>query len=194
VGSVLDRLPASGIIEPAVPVRDSLYLALLDRLAVSGAAWHPGRRGDTWTQDGVRFTILHPDTAWSGWGEDLNEDSVVLLVEYGRFRALLTGDAGRPVEARLRNRIGHVDLLKAGHHGSRTATTSEWLRELSPRAVLVSVGINRYGHPAPETLQRIAASGAELWRTDRDGTVEVQTDGRTVWLRSDGRSRKFDVP
>lgn len=193
VGSVLDRLSASGVIEPAVPVRDSLYLALLDRLAVSGVAWHPGRRGDAWTQDGVRFTILHPDTAWSGWGEDLNEDSVVLLVEYGGFRALLTGDAGRPVEARLRNRIGRVDVLKAGHHGSRTATGADWLRELSPRAVVVSVGVNRYGHPAPEALQRIAASGAELWRTDRDGTVEVRTDGRTVWMRGEGRSRKFDV-
>ncbi len=193
VGSVLDRVPATGIVEPAVPVRDSLYLALLDRLSASGAAWHPGRRGDAWTLDGVRFAVVHPDTAWSGWGESLNEDSVVLLVEYGDFRAVLTGDAGLPVEARLRGRVGRVHVLKAGHHGSRTATGTAWLTELAPRAVVVSVGINRYGHPAPETLRRIAASGAELWRTDRDGTVEVRTDGRTVWMRGEGRRQTFSV-
>jgi len=59
--------------------------------------------------------------------------------------------------------------------------------------VVVSVGINRYGHPAPDALRRIAASGAELWRTDRDGTVEARTDGRTVWMRGDGRRRTFSV-
>lgn len=193
VGSVLGRLPASGVIEPAVPVRDSLYLALLDRVAGSGTAWRPGRRGDAWTLDGVRFTVLHPDTTWSGWGEDLNEDSVVLLVEFGGFRAVLTGDAGLPVEARLRGRVGRVDLLKAGHHGSRTATGAAWLAELAPRAVVVSVGVNRYGHPAPEALRRIAAGGAELWRTDRDGTVEVRTDGRQVRMTGEGRHRAFRV-
>ena len=193
LGSVLDRLPARGIIEPGVPVRDSLYLAMLDRAGATGAAWHPARRGESWSLDDTRFTIVHPDTTWPGWGEDLNEDSVVLLVEYGRFRAVFSGDAGVPVEARLRGRIGKVDLLKAGHHGSRTATGDTWLRELDPTAVVVSVGINRYGHPSPDALRRIAASGAELWRTDRDGTVEVRTDGRTVWMQGDDRRRTFTV-
>jgi competence protein ComEC len=193
LGSVLERVPVSGIIEPGVPVRDSLYLAMLDRVEASGAAWHPGRRGDTWMTDGVRFSILHPDTAWAGWGEDLNEDSVVLLVEYGRFRALFTGDAGAPVETLLRGRIGKVDLLKVAHHGSRTATGEALLRELDPTAAVVSVGINRYGHPSPDALRRIAAAGVELWRTDRDGTVEARTDGSTVWMRGDGRRRTFTV-
>ena len=186
-------MPASGIVEPGVPVRDSLYLAMLDRVEATGTAWHPARRGDSWPLDGVRFTILHPDTTWPGWGEDLNEDSVVLLVEYGRFRALFTGDAGTPVESRLRGRVGKVTLLKAGHHGSKTATGDAWLGELDPAAVVVSVGINRYGHPAPDALRRIAASGAALWRTDRDGTVEVRTDGNTVWMRGDDRRRTFTV-
>jgi competence protein ComEC len=193
LGSVLERVPAAGIIEPGLPVRDSIYLAMLDRIESSGTTWHPGRRGEWWTTDGTRFTIVHPDTTWPGWGEDLNEDSVVLLLEYGRFRALFTGDAGMPVEARLRGRIGKVDVLKAGHHGSRTATGDGWLAELDPTAVVVSVGVNRYGHPSPDALRRIAASGAELWRTDRDGTVEVRTDGSTVWMRGDGRRRSFTV-
>lgn len=193
LGSVLDRLPATGVVEPGVPVRDSLYLAMLDRLQAAGTGWHPGRRGDSWTLDGARFSILHPDTTWPGWGEDLNEDSVVLLVEFGRFRALFTGDAGGPVEARLRGRIGKVDLLKVGHHGSKTATGEALLRELDPTAAVVSVGVNLYGHPSPDALRRIAAAGAELWRTDRDGTVEARTDGSTVWMRGEGRRRTFTV-
>jgi competence protein ComEC len=193
VGSVLDRIPARGVIEPGWPVRDSFYLALLDRVEGTGAAWHPGRQGDTWSLDGVRFSVVHPDTAWAGWGEDLNEDSVVLLVEYGRFRAIFTGDAGLPVEMRLRGRIGKVTILKAGHHGSKTASGTEWLRELDPRVVVVSVGINRYGHPSPDALRRIAASGADLWRTDRDGTIEARTDGSTVWMRGGDRRKAFSV-
>jgi competence protein ComEC len=186
-GSLMDRLRPGMALEPAVPVGDSLYLAWLGRMEADGIPWHRSRAGDRWTLDGVDFTVLHPDTAWAGWGEDLNEDSVVLLVEYGAFRALLTGDAGLPVEQRLRRRVGPVDLLKAGHHGSRTATGQEWLAELAPAAVVVSVGRNRYGHPAPPTLARIAAIRAVLWRTDREGTVTVRTDGHRVVI--DGRSR-----
>jgi competence protein ComEC len=194
VGSVLDRLPADDLIEPAVPVPDSLYLALLDRADAGGVRWHPGRAGDRWEVDGVRFRLLHPDTTWAGWREDLNEDSLVLLVEYGSFRAVFAGDAGLPVEARLRGRVGHVDLLKAGHHGARAATGAAWLAELTPRAVLISVGLhNRYGHPSPPTLARIAAAGAELWRTDRDGTVSVRTDGHHVAVWAKGRTQEYDI-
>ena len=195
VGSVLDRLPVDDLIEPAVPVPDSLYLALLDRVAAGGIRWHPGRAGDRWEVDGVRFRLLHPDTTWTGWREDLNEDSLVLLLEYGSFRALFAGDAGLPVEARLRGRVGHVDLLKAGHHGARAATGDAWLAELSPRAVVISVGRrNRYGHPSPPTLDRIATARAELWRTDRDGTVSVRTDGRHVAVWAGDRKQQYDIP
>ena len=191
VASVLRRLPASTVLEPAVPVSDSLYLAFLDEVEAGGARWLPARRGDAWSLDGVRFQVVHPDTTWPGWGEDLNEDSVVLLVEYGRFRALFTGDVGFPVEVRLRGRLGRVHVLKAGHHGSRTATGDRWLAELKPVIVVASVGQNRYGHPSPDMLGRVRASGAALWRTDDDGTVAVRTDGRRVVVRAEKRRQEF---
>lgn len=189
----MDRLLPGLAVEPAVPVSDSLYLAFLDRLEADAVPWHRGRAGDRWILDGVGFTVLHPDTAWTGWGEDLNEDSVVLLIEYRDFRALLTGDAGLPVERRLRGRVGHVDVLKAGHHGSRTATGEQWLSELAPEAVVVSVGRNRYGHPAPPTLARIAAARAALWRTDREGTITVRTDGNRVRIEGRTRHQEFEA-
>jgi competence protein ComEC len=119
----------------------------------------------------------------------VNEDSLVLLVEFGRFRALFAGDAGFRAEARMQARprrpIGPVDLLKVGHHGSRGSTGDTWLGELRPRAAVVSVGLNSYGHPTPEALGRLARHGVPLWRTDLDGTITVSTDGRV--MRISGR-------
>jgi len=94
VASVLDRFDAQIVMEPGERVADPLYYAFLDELAAGGIRWHIGHRDERFVLDGVAFTVLHPDPAWHGWGEDVNEDSLVLLVEYGAFQALLAGDAG----------------------------------------------------------------------------------------------------
>lgn len=193
VDGVLDRVGATVVLEPASLVPDSLYLAFLSRLELERVPWHPGRAGDRWEMDGVTFRVIHPDTSWAGWGEDLNEDSLVLLVEFGAFRAVLAGDAGLPAERRLRGRVGRVDVLKAGHHGSRTATGQAWLSELSPAAVVMSVGRNTYGHPDPGVVARVVAAGAALWRTDRQGTVTVRTDGRTVRITGRRGTQEFEA-
>jgi competence protein ComEC len=84
-----------------------------------------------------------------------------------------------------------VDLLKVGHHGSATASSDAWLSELSPWAAVISVGRgNRYGHPNPATLERLQRHGAGIWRTDRDGTITVTTDGRRIVIA--GRDRQAE--
>ncbi|MGH7631458.1 MAG: DNA internalization-related competence protein ComEC/Rec2, partial [Gemmatimonadales bacterium] len=191
--AVLDRFPAAVILEPGAMFDDAGYARFLGDVAAAGMPWRPGRPGDTFTLDGVRFTLLHPDTAWAGWGEDLNEDSLILTVEYGGFRALFAGDAGHAAEEHLRGRIGRVSVLKVGHHGSRGSTGAAWLAELRPRVAVVSVGGNTYGHPAPETLARLARQGVELRRTDRDGTVSVLTDGATMTVGSKGRETSHNL-
>ena len=193
-GAVLRSMPVGTVVEPATPGADSTYRELLGVVGRSGAAWDAARRGEEFVVDSVRFTILHPDTAWNGWGADLNDDSVVLLVRYGGFRAIFMGDAGEAPEAALRGRVGQVDLLKVGHHGSRTASGAQWLRELSPRVAVLSVGShNRYGHPSPDAMQRLGAQHATIWRTDQEGTVTVITDGRHVQVRGRLRRYEFDV-
>jgi competence protein ComEC len=192
--AVLDRFPADLVLEPGVFFDDPGYARFLGEVAAAGLAWRPGRPGDSFILDGVRFSLLHPDTAWSGWGEDLNEDSLVLLVEYGRFRALFSGDAGLPAERHLAGRIGRVNVLKVGHHGSRGSTGAAWLAELRPQVAVVSVGLNKYGHPAPETLARLARANPDLRRTDRDGTVTVVTDGATMAVSSRGRETEYHLP
>jgi len=184
IPAVLDRLPTAEVLDPAALTDDPLYTSFLSQVEELEAAWVPARRGAGFDLDGVRFRVLHPDTLWAGWGTDLNEDSIVLLVEYGRFQALLGGDAGLPVEAALRGRVGPIEVLKVGHHGSRGATGETWLRELQPITAVISVGENRYGHPSPEALGRLAAAGVEIWRTDREGTVSIFTDGDSFTVRA----------
>ncbi|HYL30836.1 MAG TPA: DNA internalization-related competence protein ComEC/Rec2 [Gemmatimonadales bacterium] len=186
--AVLDRFRTGLVIEPGRPFADPAYYRFLDEVAADGVPWHPGRPGDRFVLDGVAFTLLHPDTAWPGLGDDLNEDSLVLLVEFGSFRALFPGDAGFAAEAWLRGRVGPVSLLKVGHHGSRGSTGDAWLDELAPRAAVISVGRNNYGHPAAETLRRLDARGTDVRRTDRDGEIHVATDGATMTVRSKARA------
>jgi competence protein ComEC len=192
--ALLERLPVSVAVEPEAPISEAAYFHFLEALGASRTHWVAGRPGLEFELDSVRFRVLHPDTAWGGWSADVNDDSVVLLVEYAGFRAVLAGDAGVAVEEALRSRIGRVDLLKVGHHGSRTSSGGPWLSELSPRLAIVSVGANNYGHPAPEVLDRLGAHRASIWRTDREGTISVVTDGREVRVTGRRRAMTLELP
>jgi competence protein ComEC len=175
---VVDEVPVDLSLEPGELFADSAYQRWLGALAMHHDRWRSVREGSQWTIDSVSFLVLHPPVVWPREGEDLNEDSIVLLVTYRGFRALLMGDAGMLAESAMAGELVPVNLLKVGHHGSRTASGAEFLASVRPQAAIVSVGRhNRYGHPSPETLARLAAAGAQLWRTDVDGTVTVMTDG-----------------
>lgn len=113
-------------------------------------------------------------------GSGVNERGLAVLASTGSFDALLTGDMGIEVEQLLISHAGlpNVELLVAGHHGSKYATSRQLLDAVSPELVLISVGGNNYyGHPAPETLERLNEAGAEVYRTDRSGAVTVQVSG-----------------
>ena len=190
--AVLDEIPTEVLLEPGEPVAEPHYLRTLELAAERDIRWRPARAGDSLVVDGVVFRIVHPDTTWAHWGEDLNDDSVVLLVRSGAFEALLAGDLGEKGEAELVGRIGAVDLLKVGHHGSAGSTGPAWLAELRPRVAVVSVGRNRYGHPSPEALRRLARAGSDVWRTDREGTVSIRVGDAD--MRVEGRSGARQYP
>jgi len=80
-----------------------------------------------------------------------------------------------------------------GHHGSAGSTGDAWLRELRPRAAIVSVGANRYGHPAPSAMARLARAGAEVWRTDREGTVTVTVSATHMTVRGRRGTRRYSL-
>lgn len=183
--AVIEALPPKVVLEPGKPVSRPSYLEFLADVERTGATWHPARTGDRVELDGVTFQVLSPDSSWVAQQDDLNEESVVLLVTYGSTRLLFMGDAGVPVEGRLAGRVGPVDLLKVGHHGSLSATSEAWLNELAPHEAVISVGAhNTYGHPTPEVLERLARHHVETLRTDRLGTITFTTDGHRAQLES----------
>jgi competence protein ComEC len=126
--------------------------------------------------------------------EDANADSLVLLVRYGAFRALLTADIEAGVEAFLAQAVheGWLDVsahvLKAPHHGSDTSSTPRFLAAVDPELTVISAGAgNRHGHPAPPVLARYKDAGARVLRTDHHGAVTIATHGRSCWVRTAAR-------
>jgi len=183
--AVVDAFDPEVVLEPGEPLGRPLYLEFLATVEASGARWHAARAGDRIELDGVVLQVLSPDSVWLRLPIDVNEHGVVLLVTYGDERLLFQADAGLPVEAYLAGRVGRVELLKVGHHGSRSATSDAWLDELAPREAVISVGRrNRYGHPTAEVLGRLAQHGITVLRTDERGTITFSTDGHDARLRS----------
>ena len=104
-----------------------------------------------------------------------NERGLSILAAAGETDLLLTGDMDSSTEKRLLDAylLPDLEALVAGHHGSRYSTSDALLSALQPENVCISVGTNSYGHPAPETLARLAEHGCAVYRTDRDGTIHL---------------------
>ena len=192
---LLDRYRVDRVFEPGMRGPGPGYEAWLDRLARPGA---PARMsigaGDRLTVDEVAMRVLWPVRGQvpaepPDAGRGINNVSVVLLGVIGGRRFLLTGDVEQDVDpSLLSGGLPRVDLLKVAHHGSRTATTDAFLAAVRPRVAVASAGAdNPYGHPARPTLERLAASGARVYRTDVDGSVSVTFGAEGSVVRTDPR-------
>ncbi|MEM7115880.1 MAG: DNA internalization-related competence protein ComEC/Rec2 [Chloroflexota bacterium] len=178
----VDTLMTEGTMQGVSPIFDEVLLAAEAR----EAQIHVARAGEVvMIGDGVRLEILHP-----GAGRDVesrNENSVSLRLVYGDFSLLLTGDAEERAETMmLQSGVPLQSLVfKAGHHGSRTSSTMPFLEAVRPQIVVVSSGAgNRFGHPHPEVLERLAALQTAVLRTDELGTITFITDGSRFWMRA----------
>lgn len=178
VPALLGALTPELAIEPGQPLGTPLYQEYLRAVDQAGVTWRPGRAGDTLVLDSVTLAVLHPTQSWVHSHLAANENSVVLRVSFGGFDAVLTGDAGFPAESVLSALAVPSEVLKVGHHGSAGASGDAWLDAVHPKVAVISVGENRYGHPSPEVLRRLATRGIAVFRTDHGGTVTIRTDGR----------------
>jgi beta-lactamase superfamily II metal-dependent hydrolase len=157
----------------------------LERAHVPVRTAAPGRTIDL--GGGAVLTLLGPpEPAIVGSRSDVNANSVVARLDYGGVRFLFTGDAERVTETWLLN-DRHADVrarvLKVAHHGSKYSTSAKFLDAVSPEIAVVSVGArNDYHHPAEATLRRLEAHGARVLRTDVDGTITIESDGRTLTM------------
>jgi competence protein ComEC len=154
-----------------------------------------GRR----TRGGLGVRVLAPCPGFAP-AREANDNSFVIQLQHGRRRVLLTGDAEAELERELVGKHGdelRADLLKVGHHGSRTSTSAEFLRRVRPSVATISCGMrNRFGHPHAPTLALLARHGAGILRTDDVGSISWRSDGEQVsvatyfqhrgWLSVDG--------
>ena len=168
----------------------------VEAIASSLAAGHPlnalaparrrCRSGDAWQWDGVRFEFLHPPAA--AREARRNNQSCVLRIETAGGAMLLTGDIERLVENELT--ASSTDVLLVPHHGSRSSSSPEFIAAVKPRYAIVPVGYrSRFGHPAPEVLERYRAAGAQLFRTDLDGATTVRLGASLPSVEAERRRR-----
>jgi len=130
---------------------------------------------------GVVLDILFPDRDVSTW--ERNDGSIVARLSYGNTSFMLTGDATKETEKIILKENLSIYLrstfLKAGHHGSHTSSSLEFLKAVSPKYSLISVGEkNKYGHPHKETLDILSFVKSKIFRTDESGTIVIKSDGQ----------------
>ncbi|OHA91680.1 MAG: hypothetical protein A2758_00860 [Candidatus Zambryskibacteria bacterium RIFCSPHIGHO2_01_FULL_49_18] len=144
------------------------------------------RRGQTIDfGDGVKLILLFPDRDVSGW--DTNDGSVVARLDYGESSFLFTGDATIKTENILLNlnrEILDTDVLKVGHHGSRTSTSLMFAEAVTPEFAVISAGKdNTYGHPHKEVLNILNRVGSKIFSTAEKGTIKFETDGEMIGIK-----------
>ncbi|GHF49742.1 DNA internalization-related competence protein ComEC/Rec2 [Deinococcus metalli] len=125
------------------------------------------RRGDRVSASDATLTVLWPPG--NVWSTADNDNSVAIKLESRGWSTAILGDLPDPAEDMIG--LGHLDLLKTAHHGSRFSTGAAFLVQTTPKDAVISVGRNTYGHPNPDVLNRLAAAGVKVWRTDQMGTI-----------------------
>jgi competence protein ComEC len=142
----------------------------------------PNSSAAAYEYGGARVEVLSPPLGFSP-AKAGNNDSLALRITYGVHSFLLTGDLESPMERLLMadGRPLHADVLKVGHHGSKTSTSPEFLAAVAPAVAVISAGFeNSFGHPHPTVLGRLGERHAAILRTDRDGLVTVRSDGHKL--------------
>lgn len=136
--------------------------------------------GDTIRYEDSRFNVLMPTPRFLE-SKELNDTSFVLELLSNGSITLFTGDIGMDVEKELLDVYDlDIDVLKVAHHGSKYSSAASFLDAVRPRIAVIEVGRNSYGHPTRQTLDRLQDIGASVYRTDRDGTVELVVEGGSV--------------
>ena len=166
----------------AVPETAS-WQALRGQAGRQGARVVPMQAPRRFQFGGAEIEVLSPSAGYAATSEAANGDSLVLRARFGRHSFLLAGDADRDAEWRMLDAglASPSDVLKVGHHGSRTSSTEEFLSAVKPAFAVISAGFeNSYGFPHAAVLERLRRHEAAVLETDRDGLVTIRTDGRRL--------------
>lgn len=170
-----------GVPVPQHPLIDELRAASRD------IAWRRLFMGHQMETAGAFIDVLHPPLPNWERRRVRNDDSMVLRLRFGLVEVLLTGDAGAEFESTFRRDPDSppIRVLKVGHHGSKTSSSDQFLDAYAPTAAVVSAGQgNLFGHPAPAVIGRLVQREIDVFRTDRDGAIVIETDGRVARVQT----------
>lgn len=195
--SVLNRYKVMYYVTEKVKSKTAVYQRLEDALAaknITAKYIFSGDRIDF--SDKTDILTLWPTSEWLNRSQlqaqnsqndaqnlDVNGFCLIQFLSYGNFKVLLTGDAGSIIEDKIAAEVGKTDILKVPHHGSKTGISDYFLSQISPTLAIISVGANNlYGHPAKSALDLLNFHNVKYFRTDKDGEVEIVTDGQTFQI------------
>lgn len=190
---VLDTFAIRNYIDSGLPHTTRTYEGVMSRVEAKNISYRTGLVGTVFNlDDGAVLEVLFPTaTPLKNTRSDLNSNSVVTRLTHGSDCFLFTGDSEEPTErALVAAGLGQCDVLKVAHHGSNHSSTAGFLAALKPDIAVISVGAgNRYGHPGEETMDRLEASGAIVYRTDLNGQVTFLSDGKKITVQTKGASQ-----
>ncbi|MDR1690186.1 MAG: MBL fold metallo-hydrolase [Clostridiales bacterium] len=185
---VISAFEVGKVYMPDAAATSKTFEDLLDAIENSGCEVGTAFAGESlFDFQGVSAEFIAPNRNY----DNLNDASAVIMLDYAGVSFLLAGDAESPSENDIiENYSGNLraDVLKIGHHGSETATSDEFLRQVSPSYAVISCGTgNSYGHPHEEVLDRLEMlRETQVYRTDLDGTVVFTTDGESIAVTTSG--------
>ncbi len=171
-------------IEPGISSGSKLYATLLSDVSAYKVPHIIARTGMKIILDqerGIVFTVLAPRSLYEG--EDTNDASIVGMLTYGEQTFMLTGDAGVPTENEILKTKADIsaNVIKLGHHGSRTSSSEAFLKAVRPITAIISAGCdNSYGHPHKEVIERVMSLRILKLSTCESGTITFMTDGVTM--------------
>lgn len=185
---VFERYAVAHIIDSGLEDTSDAYALYAEMRELENAVYRVARRGDVIDLGGGAYLrVLYPHGDESVPPKDKNDASVIVQLVYGETEAMLTGDASMSIERQLIVIDAHLesDILKAGHHGSKTSTAQEFLDVVRPQYAIVSAGKdNSYGHPHADVVARLVSASTTILTTFEEGTIVFESDGgvfRRVW-------------
>ena len=172
--NVMARIQVGLVLEPGCDQTAELQVELDRAVADEGIPVEYPRTGSSYTVGDLRLDILSPHECWTGTESDTNNDAIVVRLSRGDDVVLFATEPEEPAQEWLLDSGQSLaaDVLKVPHHGAATSIP-EFFQAVHATVAVVSVGENTYGHPVPATLEAIAATGAQVWRTDEHGTVTI---------------------
>lgn len=197
---VIAQYGVKELVYNGIPSTSKYFINALKAAKANGTQQVKVKAGDVLDfGNGVSFEIVSPsqslideDTATIKAKKkvDVNNESVVGRLTFGNFAMLFTGDAEGPVEKDMAASYGKklkCQVLKAGHHGSKTSSTAEFLKLVQPESVVMSLGVNnQYGHPHEALLNRLQKQGVKnIYRTDVNGTITIVSDGSSYSITTE---------